>query len=285
SVPEYPAFGSKIEFGNYARFAGGEVATTVAGLQRLGLKTYYAGKFGRDDAGKFGIDTLSEEGIDLQYCATVEDAETQIAFIIIDESSGERTVTWKRDKRLSFAADEAPIEAVNSCRLLHMTHHDTAACIRLAAAARTLGVPVSLDIDNVVEGIDELFPLVDIMIAGSEFPEKFLGISDPRAALAEMSARFGNALIGITLGNRGSLLLCGGEYIETSGFDVPGGCRDTTGAGDAFRTGLLYGLLTGETIETAAVMANAVAALKCREIGARTALPTRSELDAFLKNT
>ena len=52
---------------------------------------------------------------------------------------------------------------------------------------------------------------------------------------------------------------------------------------DSFRAGFLYGLLKNESVETAAKMANAVAALKCREIGARTALPNRNELESLLK--
>ena len=53
-VPEYPAFDSKIELNDYVRAAGGEVATTMTGLQRLGVKTAYAGRFGNDSEGDFG---------------------------------------------------------------------------------------------------------------------------------------------------------------------------------------------------------------------------------------
>jgi sugar/nucleoside kinase (ribokinase family) len=84
------------------------------------------------------------------------------------------------------------------------------------------------------------------------------------------------------LGVKGSILFSGGVFIESSGFAVPGGCKDTTGAGDAFRVGLLYGLLEGMSIENSARSANAVAALKCRSIGARTALPTETELEQFI---
>ena len=97
---------------------------------------------------------------------------------------------------------------------------------------------------------------------------------DERAALRELQSRFGSAIVGITLGEKGSILLCGDTFIETPGFAVPGGCKDTTGAGDSFRVGLLYGMIRGESIEESARMANAVAALKCRAVGARTALPT-----------
>ena len=282
SVPEYPNFGSKVELTSYVRKAGGEIATTMVGLQRLGMRTSYAGRFGDDDAGRFGVKTLEDENIDLGFSKVIPAAETQIAFIVIDDKTGERTVIWKRDEKLRVEKDDVPPAAVQQCRLLHMTPHDTEACIRLAASARELGVPVSVDIDNVFDGIELLLPLVDILIAGSEFPQKFLGVDDPRNALRALESKYSNALLGVTLGATGSLLLCGGEFLQTQGFDVPGGCKDTTGAGDAFRVGLLFGLLQGEPVEQAGRMANAVAALKCRQLGARTALPTLEELVSFL---
>lgn len=282
TVPSYPKFASKIEFLEQVRYPGGEVATTCVGLQRLGFRTSYCGRFGDDDAGSYGIQTLEDEGVDTRFCATVSKAATQAAFIIIDEISGERTVIWKRDPLLSIDPDDAPVRAVEDCRILHMTHHDTPACIRLAEAARSLGVPVSLDVDDAVDGIEDLLSLVDILVVGSEFPRKLLGIDDPRTALRHFHSRYGNVIAGITLGANGSLLYCGGKFFETPGFAVPGGCRDTTGAGDAFRVGLLAGILQRASIEESGRMANAAAALKCRMIGARTALPTKEELTAFL---
>jgi sugar/nucleoside kinase (ribokinase family) len=85
----------------------------------------------------------------------------------------------------------------------------------------------------------------------------------------------------MTLGARGALLYHDGVFLESPAFEVPGGCRDTTGAGDAFHSGLLFGLLTGEEIEASMRLANATAALKCRSLGARTSLPTRAELMSF----
>jgi sugar/nucleoside kinase (ribokinase family) len=121
-----------------------------------------------------------------------------------------------------------------------------------------------------------------MLITSREFPEKLFGIKDRKKALREMKSRFGCAIVGMTLGDKGSLLLCEDTFIRTKGFEVPNGCKDTTGAGDAFRVGLIYGLLKRESVEESARMANAVAALKCREIGARTALPTKEELVELL---
>lgn len=282
-VPEYPAFNSKIELEDYVQAAGGEIATTMAGLRRLGMKTAYAGRFGSDAEGVFGMESLASEGVDLSFAEVIDGARTQIAFIVIDIRNGERTVIWKRDERLAYAEAEAPVAAVAGARVLHFTPHDARACLALAREAKRVGTIVSIDIDNIFEGIDEVLSHVDILITSSDFPARFLGIEDRESALIEFHRRFGCAVTGMTLGDAGSLLQCGGAFIRSAGFEVPGGCKDTTGAGDSFRVGLLYGLLRGETVETAARMANAVAALKCRAVGARTALPTVSELESLTK--
>ncbi len=282
-LPEYPAFNSKVELSEYSVAAGGEIASSMAGLQRLGLRTAYVGRFGGDQAGETGRRSLIVEGVDIRYAETVANAQTQVAFILIDERNGERTVIWQRDKRLAYTSIDAPVEAATSGRLLHMTPHDTAACIGLARAARDKGVIVSVDIDNVFDGIEELLPLVDVCIVSADFPKKLLGIADKKTALREIASRFGCGVAGLTLGRAGSIFTCQDMFIKTSGFEVPGGCVDTTGAGDAFRTGFIFGMLTGQSVEESATTANAVAALKCRSIGARSALPNKIELDNLLK--
>jgi sugar/nucleoside kinase (ribokinase family) len=281
-VPEYPAFNSKIELSRYTQAAGGEVATTMVGLQRLGLRTAYIGRFGDDPAGDFGLKSLSVEGVKIDYAEQIRDANTQIAFIVIDARNGERTVMWQRDKKLSYNESEAPAELAKRAAVLHLTPHDAKAATAMARAANESGTIVSIDVDNVFDGIEDLLPLVDILIASAEFPERLLSISDYRIALPEMAARYGCKITGVTLGVAGSLLYCDGQFIQTNSFDVPGGCKDTTGAGDAYRVGIIYGLINGSTIEEATQHANAVAALKCRSVGARTSLPNEDELLRFV---
>lgn len=284
-VPAYPEFNSKVQLVAHTQAAGGEVATTMAGLQRLGLRTAYMGRFGDDAEGEVGMRSLADEGVDLRYAERIEGANTQIAFIVIDARNGERTVIWDRDRKLAYSADEVPIEAVSQAAVLHLTPHDTQACIRLAEAARSAGTIVSIDIDRVFPGTEELLPLVDVLLASSDFLPAITGIRDREDALKELRSRFGCAIAGVTLGVEGSLVLAADGIVHSSSFPVPGGCRDTTGAGDSFRVGFLYGLLKGATVEEASTMANAVAALKCRAVGARTSLPTETELFGLINSS
>lgn len=283
-VPHYPEFNSKVELEDYSQLAGGEIATAMAGLQRLGLKTCYVGRFGTDAAGDFGLQTLKDEGVDVSLAEQVPEATTQIAFIVIDIATGERTVIWKRDPKLSYSEAEAPLDIARRCSVLHCTPHDARACIALAKKARAAGTIVSIDLDNLFPGVEELLPLVDVLITSADLPGRMLGIADKEEAIGAMHSKYGSAVVGITLGEEGSLLYCNGEFIRTDGFAVPGGCKDTTGAGDSFRAGLIYGLVRGESVEESARMGNAVAALKCRAVGARTSLPTPEELKTLLKN-
>ena len=281
-VPEYPAFDAKIRLLEHKQTTGGQTATTMVALQRLGLKTAYAGRFGSDAEGQFGFESLKSEGVNSEFAEVVEGARNQLAFIIVDGRSGERTIIWDRDERLSYRAEEAPIALASRGRILHLDAHDPPAGVRMAQAARAEGTIVTADVDNIYEGLPDLLPLIDLLISSREFPHRLTGIADQRASLVELKARYGCGVVGLTKGREGATIYCEGQFIESPAFAVPGGCRDTTGSGDAFHGGFLFGLLSGEEVETSLQFANAVAALKCRDLGARTALPDRNALIEFL---
>jgi sulfofructose kinase len=281
-APGYPDAGSCTRLLAHRKGAGGQTASAIVTLQRLGMRTTYAGRFGSDQEGRFGIQSLRDEGVDVEFAEVIDGARTQIGYIIIEAQRGERTVIWDRDARLAYTAEDAPVEFAGRARVMHIDSHDPHACTRMAQAARTSGTIVSADIDNVYEGLPDLLPLIDVLISSKEFPRLLTGIADVRTALAEIKARYGCTLVGLTVGGRGAIVLCEGEVLETPAFAVPGGCVDTTGAGDAFHGGFLYGLLRGEDVESSMRTGCAVAALGCRALGARTGLPTRAELDDFL---
>jgi sugar/nucleoside kinase (ribokinase family) len=246
------------------------------------MRTAYAGRFGSDPEGVFGLQSLKDEGINVDAAEVIEEARTQVGYIFIEAKGGERTVLWKRDERITYSELDAPIHFAGRARVLHLDAHDPPACTRMAREARANGTIVSADIDNVYDGLLEFLPLIDVLISSKEFPRLLTGIDDAHAALTEIKTKYGCALVGLTKGGRGATVLCQGQFLETPAFQVPGGCVDTTGAGDAFHGGFLFGLLQGEEIEMSMKIGCAVAALGCRILGARTGLPTRKELDAFL---
>jgi sulfofructose kinase len=282
-VSEYPAFDTKVRFSDYQKSAGGQTASAMVGLQRLGLKTAYAGRFGSDEDGRFGLQAIEGEGVNLDFTETIGGASTQIAFIIIDARSGERTIIWDRDDRLAYRPEEAPAGLASRGRVLHLDAHDPPACAVMAKAARAAGAIVTADIDDVYEEVERLLPLIDVLITSSSFPHRLTGVEDLSTALTEIKSRYGCAIVGATLGARGVIVLCEDRFLESPAFEVPGGCRDTTGAGDAFHTGFIYGMVHGEDLEPCLKLGNAVAALKCRGLGARASLPSVAELKSFME--
>jgi len=278
-APRYPEFNSKIPYKSHRLAAGGQCATAMVALARLGLRARYIGKVGNDDIGRFQINSIVAEGVTADI-TVVEGAETQTAFIIIDEASGERTILWNRDPAIATRPEDVDRAVVTSGRVLHLDGHDIDASIVAATYAREEGIPTVLDIDNIYPGAESLLPLIDFMISSSTFPARLTGESDLRMALKQLAEKNGSLLTGATLGEDGVLIYIRGQFIHSPAFNMD--CRDTTGAGDAFHAGFIYGLLTGLTIEETLRFANAVAGLKCLAVGARTGLPTLNEATAFL---
>ena len=281
-VPKYPSFDTKTRLLSHKLSAGGQTATAMVSLQRLGFKTAYAGRFGSDPEGQFGLKTLQDEGVNTDYAEVVDGSATQIAFITIEENSGERTIVWDRDDKLAYNAEEAPRNFGSQGRVLHLDAHDPPACVRVAQDAKQAGTLISADIDNVYDGLPALLPYIDILLGSKEFPHRVTGIVDPMAALVELQNRYGSGIVGMTLGDQGAVIYCEGQFLKSPAYTAPGGCKDTTGAGDAFRGGFLYGMLTGEDIETSMKLGNAVAAMKCSVLGARPGLPSLAQLKIFL---
>ncbi|MFL6215462.1 MAG: carbohydrate kinase family protein [Blastocatellia bacterium] len=280
-APHYPAFNSKVPYKSHTLAAGGQCATAMVALSRLGLRTRYIGKVGSDDIGRFQIESIVSEGVAADI-AIVEGAETQTAFIIVDETSGERTILWNRDASIATRPDEVDRAAVTSGRVLHLDGHDVDAAIVAAGYARAAGVLTVLDIDNIYPNAERLLPLIDFMISSSTFPARMTGESDLRTALRQLAEKNGALVTGATLGADGVLIYLRGEFIHSPAFAID--CQDTTGAGDAFHAGFIYGLLTGMTVEETLRFANAVAALKCGAVGARTGLPRLDQATAFLSS-
>lgn len=281
-VEHYPASNSKQRLESWSTRPGGQMATAAAVCARLGWRARYIGAFGSDDLSVLGRASLTEEGVDVAAAWDVPGATSQFAVIIVDASTGERTVLWNRHPGLAMRAEQIDAAAATSGRMLLVDCHETRAAAQAARLARAAGIPTVVDVEKVRDGIDDLLRHIDCIIAAEAFPAALTGFGDPGRALAALAAEYRAPLVAMTLGEQGSLALCGGREIRTPAFPVT--CVDSTGAGDAFHGGFVAACLRspdGE-VEDVLAYANAVAALNCRALGARGGMPTQAEVDAML---
>lgn len=264
-VGEFPVRGSKVEFRGLNALPGGQVASTVVACAKWGLKTRYVGKLGEDDAARLHHKAFAEAGVETQIVSVAEGVSAQ-SLIVVD-AGGERTVLCRKDERMVLQPEELKREWIENARALHVDGHDTAAATLVATWAKAAGVPVVADLDELYPGVEQLLERVDYLIVNHDFASRLMGEPDLAAALRAMHARYGCRLSAATLGEGGVLAWDGTSYWATAAFKVP--VLDTTGAGDIFRAGFIYGLLQGWGLERQMEFASAAAALNCMKVGAR----------------
>ncbi len=282
-IAEFPRSNTKHKIERFARLPGGQVASAMVCCARLGWRARYVGRFGDDDLGRFGLASLEQEGVDISAAQTVA-ARTRSAIVLVDGRTGDRTVLWDRDPALAIKAGDVDEAVWKISRVLHVDCEDIAAATAAAKAARADGVLTVIDVEAVLPGVPALLRHIDVIVASEGFPEKLTGHKDTGTALAAMAREYGPAVACVTLGSAGSLAMCQGREIRTPAFDVT--VVDSTGAGDAFRGGFVAGYLqAGAEADAADVLtfATAVAALKCRSLGARDGLPRLADVEQFLR--
>lgn len=258
-VPHFPAYAGKVPFHEEILSPGGQVASAMVTCARLGLRTKYIGTLGDDERGQVQMESLRASGINLEHVQVRTNCANQSAYILIDRSTGERTVLWRRPECLRLEpADIAP-EQITCARLLHIDGHDTAAVEHAARIAHDAGIPVTVDVDTIYHGFDRVLPLVDYLITSSEFPAQWTNERDPFRALEMIQKEYGMRVAAMTLGAHGALALEAGKFVYSPAFVV--NCVDTTGAGDVFHGAFCYAVLRGMTMRQALDFCNAMAAL------------------------
>jgi sugar/nucleoside kinase (ribokinase family) len=247
----------------------------------LGLKTKYIGTIGDDERGRIQLESLLASGINIDDVQQRKNCPNQSAYIVVDESTGERTVFWNRADCLAITPEAITEDQITCARLLHIDGHDTPAVEQAARIARDHGIPVTVDVDTIYPGFDRVLPLVDYLIASSEFPGRWTGIQDRFAALEAIQREYGMRVAAMTLGAEGALACVDGRFTISPGFVV--NCIDTTGAGDVFHGAFCYTVLQQMPIAEALEFSNAMAALNCTAYGARGHIATLEETRQFLQ--
>lgn len=278
-VSEYPTRGSKVEFPGTSALPGGQVATTIVACAHWGLRTRYVGKLGEDDASRLHRDAFARAGVHAEI-VTVPNGVSAQSLIIVD-SAGERTVLCRKDERMDLQPEDLKRSWCEGGHVLHLDGHDTAAATLAARWARESGVLVSADLDDLYPGVEQLLPLVDFLIVNHDFAQRLTGIDDLRAALRAMHARYGCRLSGATLGEEGAVVFDGTRFHVAEAYRVP--VRDSTGAGDMFRAGFIFGLVRGWPLAHQLDFACAAAALNCTAVGARGGIATVAQIEHLMQ--
>jgi sulfofructose kinase len=246
----------------------------------LGLRTKYIGTVGDDYRGRVQLKSLQESGVNIDDVEIREGCPNQSAYILIDQSTGERTVLWRRDDCLRLEPEEITEERIACTRLLHIDGHDTPAVARAAQIARERGIPVTVDVDTIYHGFDQVLPYVDYLIASTNFPVQWTNERDPFKALELIQREYGMSVAAMTLGSHGSLALCGGKFHYSPAFVV--NCVDTTGAGDIFHGAFCYAVLEEWPLDRILDFSNAMAALNCKALGARGGIRSRADAEELI---
>jgi len=279
TVEALPSRDGKGPLQDLTTLVGGQIATAMTGCARLGLSTRYIGTFGADTHGELVTAALRDAHVDTSFARTIA-APTRTALILVETTHHSRIVLARRDDALDWDPETLPVEAVADAKILLVDATDVAASARLAEAARAAGGVTVADVDGHVPGLDRLLRLTDVLVVSATFT------SDLRHLHRESGAR----VVIATLGEHGAVAWDGTKEHHAPGFVVP--VVDTTGAGDAFRAGLIAALAGLPDLGTSGLrtldwprvleFANACAALNCRGRGAQAGLPTRAEVDTLV---
>ena len=280
-VSEYPPADAKAELSETLLQGGGPVATALVTLARLGFDTAFLGRVGDDHFGSRIREGLLAEGVDCRGLLTDPGGSSQFAFITVEERSGRRNIFWSRGSARPLSPAEIDPAVIKSSRVLHLDGLQHEASLAAARIAREAGVATVLDGGTCREGTGELLPLIDHLVVSEKFACQIAPGKELRFALEKLLA-FGARAVTVTIGEKGCYTLSSeGEEFHQPAFPVM--AVDTTGCGDVFHGGYIYGLLQEWDLRPTVRFAAACAALKTRALGGRTAIPTLAEVEGFLE--
>ncbi|HMN01975.1 MAG TPA: sugar kinase [Geobacter anodireducens] len=278
-VGEFPLPDSKTETLRWEEQGGGPAATALVALARLGLRCRFAGVVGDDAAGTLIRHGLSQEGIDVSGLLTRPGAASQRAFIMVERTGGRRTIVWQRPTGAPLAPAELEEQFWSGSAFLHLDGLMEEASLHGAREARRRGIPVMVDAGRMRPGMRELAGLCDYLVAAEQFFFD-LGWNGSEEHFARLADGLGPPVVTVTRGDRGSLTRHGGTTCHVPAFPVA--ALDTTGAGDVFHGGYLFGLIKGWPLRETVVFASAAAALSCLHLGAQRGAPRLDEVSRFL---
>jgi ribokinase len=274
-VPGYPQADTKCEFSELVVQGGGPVATALVALSRWGLSCAFCGVVGDDEWGRIIRESLASERVDTRALAVRRNCSSQFAFIPAEAGTGLRTIFWRRPTGRLLSPSEVPYPLLKRAEVLHTDGLFIEAALAAASSARESGVIVSVDAGTLREGMLELARLSDCFIASETFSRALVGGDDPEGACRKL-AGLGPRITGVTLGGQGYVGFAEGRLIQGPAYAVE--AVDTTGCGDVFHAGFIFGLHRKWPYAKCFDFAAWAAAQVSRRLGGRDGIPARGEM-------
>jgi ribokinase len=265
---------------------GGSAANTTVALARLGCKVGFIGKVARDREGKLQFDCFKAEGLDTQGVIVVPHGKSGSVLGFVDKE-GARALYINSGVNDTIRMEEIKADYATQAMFLHLTSfvgdRSLQAQIKLLSTLPS-EVKVSFDPGAVYakKGYTAIEPIIKrtyLLMPNSLELEALTGESDPCKGADWMIGR-GVKVVAVKLGQRGCYVTDGRERLWIEPLKV--NAVDTTGAGDAFCAGFLYGQIHGKSLTDCGRIGNFVASRCVMKMGARAGLPSAKELVAFL---
>ncbi len=274
-IDRYPPPDVKCELFETVIQGGGPTATAMVALSRWGLSCYIAGVIGDDLFGGMIETSLRAEGVDTKGLLIRKGAASQFAFIAAEPALGRRTIFWQRPTGKAIQPDEIDLTTLRQARVLQTDGLCIEAALFAAGKARQSGVSVVVDAGTLRDGMLDLARLSDCFIASESFARALTGDDDPRRACRILSD-LGPHVVGVTLGEAGYIAVATGKWIQKPAYKVR--AVDTTGCGDVFHAGFVYGLVHGWDAEESLDLGAWAAAQVSLQLGGRSGIPTLAAL-------
>lgn len=284
---------------------GGAPCNVLALLNKMGKKTAFIGKVGRDQFGTLLKNTITEAGIDAAHLVVDENVNTTLAFVHTFPD-GDREFSFYRDPGADMMLNESEVDEafIGRAKIFHfgtlsMTHDGVRAATKKAVwAAKEGGCLISFDpnlrpplwssLDLAKEQMEYGFSVCDILKISDNEIQFVSGKEDYDEGIAYLQEKYHIPLILLTMGRDGSRAYYKGMRVERPGFSVK--TIETTGAGDTFGGSSLnyivehdFDSLTEEQLGEMLTFANAAAAIVTTRKGAIKAMPGREEVEALVQ--
>lgn len=281
AVARAPAADQKVLGRRLPPFAGGTVANVACAASLLGRPTLAYGRIGGDADGAFLAREYVRFGVAIDHLRAVPETPSAAALVLI-EASGEKALVYSPMPGPTLLADTLAA-ALRECRLLYAMPYDFDEFVQTQRMARAAGVMVAIDVEAAMAPdpahLGRLLALCDLVFMNETTYRGLVGRAPQLADMTEL-LRDGPRMLVVTCGPRGAMAVTRGRAVMQPAFETT--VVDSTGAGDSFNGAFLAALLEGQALPAALRFACAAGSIAVTAAGARSALPTRAQIDAVL---